>query len=287
MPFKDHLHRLLENPAVFDHGDVRLNYGDKIIKNPEYQPRTYRAGMGEDRFHSFTAAFLDTDLWIGYNAPGGERISGPLKKKVLETIKDLRSAVESYAQSDRRFRRSFISYEPVGDVPEIVRIMFEASSRAGVGPMAAVAGAFARETARALEEYFELTELVVENGGDNYMKIVRPAVVAVFAGSSPLSGKVALEIPPGSTPLGICTSSGNVGPSLSFGRADALTIVCRDPAQADAYATYFGNRVKTASDIVTVLEEIAGRPDIRAGLIIVGDRIGVRGEFPLRILEEP
>lgn len=257
------------------------------MKNPGYQPRTYRAGMGEDRFHSFTAAFLDTDLWIGYTAAGGERISEPLKKKVLETIKDLRAAVESYADKDRRFYQALVPYEPVGTVPEIVRIMFEASSRTGVGPMAAVAGAFARETALTLEENFELTELVVENGGDIYVKIIRPAVVTVFAGSSPLSGKIALEIAPESTPLGICTSSGTVGPSLSFGRADALTVVCRNPALADAYATYFGNRVKTTSDIEPVLEEIAGRPDILAGLIIVGDQMGIRGDFPLRILEEP
>lgn len=256
-------------------------------RSSEYQPRSYRGGMGEGRFHSFTVCHLDTDLWIGYNVTGGESLSEPLKQKVLATIKDLRAAVELYADKDRRFYRSLVPYEPVGTAPEIVRIMFEAAGRAGVGPMAAVAGAFARETALTLEDNFELTELVIENGGDNYVKIVRPAVISVFAGSSPLSEKIALEIPPESTPLGICTSSGTIGPSISFGRADALTIASPDPALADAYATYFGNRVKSASDIEPVLDEIAGRPDILAALIIVGDRLGIRGKFPLRILEKP
>jgi ApbE superfamily uncharacterized protein (UPF0280 family) len=132
-----------------------------------------------------------------------------------------------------------------------------------------------------------LTELVIENGGDNYIKIAHPAVVSVFAGASPLSEKIGLEILPGQTPLGICTSSGTIGPSLSFGNADALTIVSRDPAWADAYATYFGNRVKTASDIEPVLDDIAGQPEILGALIVVGERMGIRGQFPLRILEKP
>jgi ApbE superfamily uncharacterized protein (UPF0280 family) len=252
-----------------------------------YQPRTYRDGMGGDRFHSFTIRHLDTDLWIGYNTARKESLSEPLKQKVLSTIKDLRVKIESYAAKDRRFYQALAPYEPVGKVPEIVRIMFAAGKQAGVGPMAAVAGAFARETALALEDNFDLTELIIENGGDNYVKVVRPAVISVSAGSSPLSEKIALEISPGRTPLGICTSSGTVGPSLSFGRADALTIACRDPALADAYATYFGNRVKKASDIEPVLDEIAGRPDILVGLIIIGDRMGIRGDFPIRIVEEP
>jgi len=257
------------------------------INNPGYQPRNYRGGMGKGRFRSFTAAYMDTDLWVGYNSPDDERLTDTIKEKVLSTIRELRAGVEAYAGRDPHFYRALTPYEPTVAGPDIVRIMFDAARRAGVGPMAAVAGAFARETARALEDIFNLTELVIENGGDNYIKIAHPAVVSVFAGASPLSEKIGLEILPGQTPLGICTSSGTIGPSLSFGKADALTIVSRDPAWADAYATYFGNRVKNASDIEPVLDDIAGHPEILGALIVVGERMGIRGQFPLRILEKP
>jgi ApbE superfamily uncharacterized protein (UPF0280 family) len=249
-----------------------------------YQPRTYRTGMGKGRFRSITAVYLDTDLWIGYNAPDAEHLEVPIRAKVMETIRGLRAAVDDYCRRDNKFLTSLTPYESLEPAPDIIRIMFQAAHPAGVGPMAAVAGAFAGETARILEAAFELTELVIENGGDNYLKLIRPALISVFAGASPLSEKIALEIPAESTPLGICTSSGTVGPSLSFGRADAMTIACQDPARADAYATYFGNRVKNGSDIEPVLDEIGGHPDILAALIVLGDRMGIRGKFPIKTL---
>jgi ApbE superfamily uncharacterized protein (UPF0280 family) len=240
--------------------------------------------MGEGRFRSFTSAYLDTDLWIGYNAPAAERLEAQIQAKVRETIKGLRTAVDDYCRWDKKFLTSLIPYEPLEPAPDIIRIMFRAAARARVGPMAAVAGAFAGETGRILEETFDLTELVIENGGDNYLKVIRPALISIYAGASPLSEKIALEIPAGATPLGICTSSGTVGPSLSFGRCDAMTIACQDPAQADAYATFFGNQVKSGPDIELALDEISKHPDILAALIVVGERMGVRGEFPIKML---
>jgi hypothetical protein len=243
--------------------------------------------MGEDRFRSFTVAFLDTDLWIGYNGTEPGLLDAPLKKTALATIKRLRAEVDAYRRRDRRFIAALAPYEPRAPVPGIVRAMFDAARRAGVGPMAAVAGAFAQEVARNLEKRFALHELVVENGGDNYLRISRPAVISIFAGDSPLSQKIGLEIKPDQTPLGICTSSGTVGPSLSFGKADAMTIISPNPAWADAYATYFGNRVRRASDIEPVLAETAQKKDILGALIVIGKRMGIRGKFPLRILEKP
>jgi ApbE superfamily uncharacterized protein (UPF0280 family) len=242
--------------------------------------------MGKDRFRSFTVAFLDTDLWIGYNGTGPGLQDAPLKKTALATIKRLRAEVDAYRRRDRRFIAALAPYDPRVPVPGIVRIMFDAARRAGVGPMAAVAGAFAQEVARTLEERFVLDELVVENGGDNYLRISRSAVVSIFAGASPLSQKIGIEIKPNQTPLGICTSSGKVGPSLSFGKADAMTIVSLNPAWADAYATYFGNRAKQTSDIEPVLAETAQNEDILGALIVIGDQMGIRGKFPLRILEK-
>jgi ApbE superfamily uncharacterized protein (UPF0280 family) len=105
--------------------------------------------------------------------------------------------------------------------------------------------------------------------------------MGIFAGSSVLSEKLALRIRPEQTPLGVCTSSGTVGPSLSFGRADAVTVVSPSGAVADAAATRIGNQVKRRGDInraLAVAPEIEG---VLGAVIIMGDRVGAWGEVEL------
>lgn len=100
-----------------------------------------------------------------------------------------------------------------------------------------------------LRREYGVGEVVVENGGDIYADVRRPLDVALFAGTSPLSERVGLHLPAGTHPLGICTSSGTVGPSLSFGRADAVMIVCRDVLLADSFATAYANRIRSEADV--------------------------------------
>ncbi len=87
--------------------------------------------------------------------------------------------------------------------------------------------------------------MVIENGGDIYAVLNDEFVLSVFAGNSPLSERIGLVIPEGKKKWGICTSAGTVGPSLSFGKADAVVVICEDILLADAYATAFGNKVKS------------------------------------------
>ncbi len=145
--------------------------------------------------------------------------------------------------------------------------------------MAAVAGALAARVGRALAPLSP--EIIVENGGDIYLKVAEPVTVALFAGKSPLSWRVGLKIDPALSPLGVCTSSGTVGHSLSFGRADAACVVAADAALADAAATALGNRVPDAAAIAPALkwaETVAG---IRGAVVIVGDKLGAVGDLEL------
>ena len=123
--------------------------------------------------------------------------------------------------------------------------MAMAGEKAGVGPMAAVAGAFSEEIGKTLLRTFPINELVVENGGDIFLKLEKPLVLSVYAGTSVLSEKIGIEIPAQETPLGVCTSAGTVGPSHSFGKADAVMVACKNTAVADAFATALANQVKT------------------------------------------
>ena len=98
--------------------------------------------------------------------------------------------------------------------------------------MASVAGAIAELVGRELSNFSD--DIIIENGGDIFIKTTRPRIIAIYASDSPLSGKIGIEIDAGETPCGICTSSGSVGHSLSFGKADAVTIIAPSAALADA-----------------------------------------------------
>lgn len=146
--------------------------------------------------------------------------------------------------------------------------------------MAAVAGAIAQAVGQALVPLSP--EVIVENGGDIFLSLAAPVTVALLAGDSPLSLKVGLHLEADQTPLGVCTSSGTMGHSLSFGRADAACVVAADAALADAAATALGNRVKTAADIGPALEWLARVSGVRGGVVIIGDTLGAWGQVELR-----
>jgi hypothetical protein len=148
--------------------------------------------------------------------------------------------------------------------------------------MAAVAGAIAERVGRELMKLSP--EVIVENGGDIFMKTLTNRLVGVYAGSSPFTGKIALEVEPEETPLGICTSSGTVGHSLSYGSADAVIVISPSAALADAAATAIGNLIQESGDIpmgIEFAQDIAG---LKGVLIIKGDKLGIWGEVKISSL---
>ncbi len=158
--------------------------------------------------------------------------------------------------------------------------MAQAAEKAGVAPMAAVAGALAESVGRELLAFSP--EVIVENGGDIFLKLSKPRLVGVYAADSPFTGRIALEVRPDETPLGICTSSGKVGHSLSFGQADAVIALSPSTPLADAVATAVGNLVKEKDDIPQAIEFAQGIEGLRGIVILLGDELGVWGEVTLR-----
>ncbi len=241
------------------------------MKKDEYQPRTYRHWIEGKDLITFNVTEKETDLYI--------RASSNLQRKALRLVWKCRRQLEKFIEKSPVFQTSLEPVEVPPGAPVIVREMAAAGKKAGVGPMAAVAGAIAECVGKELLDFSP--EIIVENGGDIFLKILRKRVVGIYAGGSPLTGKIGLEISPGDTPLGVCTSSGTVGHSLSFGKADAVVVMAASAALADAAATATGNRVKQASDIDKALEfarEIGG---LRGVVIIIGSDIGAWGELKL------
>jgi ApbE superfamily uncharacterized protein (UPF0280 family) len=158
--------------------------------------------------------------------------------------------------------------------------MAKAAEKANVGPMAAVAGAFAEFVGLDLLKYSP--EVIVENGGDIFLKSTKSRLVGVYAGEdSPLTGRVALKIEPLDTPLGVCTSSGTVGHSLSFGKADAVVVLSHSTALADAAATAIGNIVKAETDVQKALDFARSVKGLVGAAVIINDKMGVWGKINL------
>jgi ApbE superfamily uncharacterized protein (UPF0280 family) len=242
-----------------------------MTRTPEYRERRYRFSLRHERLVAFQVAVKETDLFIL-----ADSCLATLAERV---IYEVRGPLEGYIADHPAFLRALVPLPEDPLAPPIVREMLAAGRTCGVGPMAAVAGAIAEAVGRALLE--DSQEVVVENGGDCFLRVASPFQMGIFAGSSALSEKLALRIRPEQTPLGVCTSSGTVGPSLSFGRADAVTVVSPSAAVADAAATGIGNRVKNRGDInraLAVAPEIEG---VRGVVIIMGDRVGAWGEVEL------
>jgi hypothetical protein len=157
--------------------------------------------------------------------------------------------------------------------------MIKAALAANVGPMASVAGAISEYVANDLLNISQ--NVIVENGGDIFLKTLREVRVGIFAGNSPLTYKINLLLKPAQMPLGVCTSSGTVGHSLSFGKADAVCVVSKSSTLADAAATAIGNLVKGKGDIRAALEEGIKIEGILGALIIIGEHFGVIGDIEL------
>lgn len=234
-----------------------------------YQERTYRNQVKGENLTYFNVKEQETDLQIG-----AQRLLEPEAKAAIEHC---RRQIESYIKSQPQFKTSLLPLSVRQDAPAIVRKMAEAAKMANVGPMAAVAGAISEAVGKELLSFSR--EVIIENGGDLFIKSNTVRKISIFAGTSPFNQKIALEIKPHDTPLGICTSAGTVGPSLSFGKADAVVVVAKNTALADATATATGNMIKTAADIEKGLAFAQSILGIEGVVIIIGDKMGVWGNI--------
>ena len=242
----------------------------------EYRERSYRSRFSNDERRWFCVKFLESDLWIGVDS-GSYRAS--MEADTYAMLVDLRRQMDAYLLMDPAYKAALTPYNAGLEAPAILKEMSRVSHKTGIGPMSAVAGAVAKKVA----DFLGTQEVIVENGGDIYAQAASDMDISVFAGQSPLSEKIGLHIPAADFPLGICTSSGTVGPSLSLGRADAVMIVCKDVLLADSYATAMANRIKTVNDLQSVIDRISDIPEILGAIAVKDDRMAITGCYELRL----
>jgi ApbE superfamily uncharacterized protein (UPF0280 family) len=236
-----------------------------------YEKRTYRSLIKTDNLVQFEVIVKETDLLI--------RAEKDLSREARESVLKYRRHLETYIEMNPEFQKSLVPVENTLHAPGIVQAMIRTSHLAGVGPMAAIAGAMAEWVLQDLSPFSK--EVIVENGGDIYIATSKERTIGVYAGPSSLSLKIGIVIDPGETPLGICTSSGTVGHSVSFGKADAVCILSKSATLADAAATAVGNIVQGQQDIEQGLERGREIKGVSGVLIIVGEKMGVWGKMRL------
>jgi ApbE superfamily uncharacterized protein (UPF0280 family) len=192
-----------------------------------------------------------------------------------EGLRGARREVERCIAGDPFFAITYSPYRPAFR-GRVVDRMADAAAEAGVGPMAAVAGAIAWSGAEAMQEAGAAFG-VIDNGGDIALFSDREVTVGVHAGGAPLSNRIAFSVPPTGGILGICTSSATVGHSVSLGIADAVTVLCPDVAVADAWATALCNTVTPYDD--GAFGPLEGTR-VQGVLVIIGDRVAMWGTLP-------
>lgn len=237
-----------------------------------FKPRSYRQWIRNDDLVFFEVRESQTDLAISAEKN--------LEMQAREAILNYRSQLESYIIRTPEFLAALEPIEVGEDAPDIVRTMAEASGKALVGPMAAVAGAMAECVGRELLAFSN--EIIIENGGDIFFKTARPRALGVYAGEgSPFTGKLAIELPAAEEGLGVCTSSGTVSHSLSFGKSDAALIIAESAALADAMATSTGNMLKSPDRINAAIEFASSIEGVLGVLVIIGNKMGSWGRIKL------
>ncbi len=242
-----------------------------------YDIRSYRNINHKGDLSSFQITVKETDLFVLVD-------SGSFKTNLAQIVESTlwhhRQELEGFIAGEKDFKTSLVPYLISSKAPAIALLMTRAANAAGVGPMASVAGAFAEVVGRELMPHVD--EVIVENGGDLFLKVNKKRKVSVFCGNhSPFNGRLALEIKPGDTPMGICTSSGVIGPSFSLGSADAVVVVSPSVPLADAAATALANQVKEEEDVERTVEKARKIPGVKGVLIIKGDKMGVWGKIKI------
>lgn len=236
-----------------------------------HEQRFYRNLLQSSGLVTFRVVVKETDLYI--------HAGKDLEKIAKELVLQYRGYIESYIAKYPQFGNTLRPWGITGTAPLIILDMAQAGVSAGVGPMAAVAGAIAEHVGKDL--LVHSGNVIVENGGDVFLNTTQTVTMGIYAGSSPLSLRVGLKVGGRKDSVSVCTSSGTVGHSFSMGRADAVCVISKNGALADAVATATGNRVSSKSDIQKAIEYGSKINGVDGLVVILDEQIGLWGNVEL------
>lgn len=241
---------------------MKIDPGDRSL---------YRSRIRAAELRRFEVVVKETDLLVLSDQDIGDR--------VRDIVLTQRDRLERFIAANPLFLRSMKPLAVPRTAPTIVRMMAAAGQAAEVGPMAAVAGAVCEVVARGLGD--AVSELILENGGDIYVSSTRERFVGIHSGEESHGLSLALRIRPGATPLGVCTSSGRIGHSLSLGDSAVATVTARSCALADAAATAVGNRVRGPHGVRDGLAAARLIPGVLGAVVVRDGQFGAWGDIEI------
>ncbi|MFH1459266.1 MAG: UPF0280 family protein [Candidatus Omnitrophota bacterium] len=242
-----------------------------------YKRRIYRNNTKNNpSLEKFELKYFESDL-LFYTDTNLENIA----RRWLMFYHD---QILQYCCENPEFRKSLAPLKLKGKLPLIIRRMLFASKQAHVGPMASVAGAIAEFVGKKLLAYSKT--VIIENGGDIFIKTEKKRKVGLFAGMNSIYNRLYLNISPADTPCGICTSSSKIGHSLSFGKTEACVIIAKSAIIADCFATYIGNLIKSESDFSKALKIVKSHKSISGAIFITNSKLTAYGKLKLNVLDK-
>lgn len=199
-------------------------------------------------------------------------------------IFEIRNDLKRYIRKNQDF---LVSLEPLkikeDDLSPIVLKMYESSSCAEVGPMACVAGTISEMSLDYLIDNGSKCS-IVENGGDIALINDQEVLCGIYSNNEILGNNIAFKIKARKKPLGICTSSGKIGHSISFGSSDSVSVISKSPSIADGLATRIANEVigeDSESKVSNALECAENYREFYEGVLIISDEnVGTVGRLP-------
>ena len=227
-----------------------------------YDKRYYRLLINKTNLISYQVKISESDLFISSDSDLGAQAYASLAK--------YRNFLESYIVKKPEFKTSLLPLPPDPLAPAIIRQMLDYSSLCSVGPMASVAGAISEFVGMDLSTL--TPNLIIENGGDIAIVNNKKAVCGIYSNNPILGNKIGFELKARKTPLGICTSSGKIGHSISFGYADSVTVLSKKASVADGLATKIANEAvgqNSEDKVSNALEASENYKDLFEGVLII------------------
>ena len=242
-----------------------------------YEERFYRS-LSRSQY-TLEISHKESDLFISTDKAIDKDIAYDVLRKYYGQIED-------YIKKTPLFFTSLSPLEIDNDASPIVQEMLECSQETRIGPFASVAGAIALYVGRELLQYTD--EVIVENGGDIFLKINEDKKIGVYLGerfaaaSSILNeNPIALKVKKRDNSFGMASSSAYIGHSLNFGMADLVTVIATDAIIAEGFATALSNRIKKEADVNEVLNIAKNIPLIEGLLIAYEGKIFLWGELQI------
>jgi ApbE superfamily uncharacterized protein (UPF0280 family) len=258
------------------HGDIESNkcqisIEKLLVGKLDLDKSIYRNRVKHKEKYNWKIAYKYSDLLISCNKD--------VSLKLEKLIKEIYGFLESCIKKEPVFEKSLVPLEIKEYFPPIIKRMCRKAAIFNVGPMATVAGAVCDHIASGLDRHCR--RLIIENGGDIFIKSNKDVDIGVYLKNKYFADKICLKIRAGDTPCGICSSSGMFGHSLSLGRSDLVVVLAKSTISADGAATSIANKINKPADINKTIIDYKNIKGITGILVVKDDNLGVWGNIEL------